>query len=313
MPYFSVWSCFWRTRFSCDNLQQWWLRNFMAGVKHTEQNTSTALHGTPGIEIAAEIHEVVLIFCILRELWKNYQLPNALSASKSRVLLPLPDKPPVRASAYSCGIFISLQSKRHGPKSLLHAGDMAENEWYKCQDYEQYSSQMMTAWKEKSLQRTHGLSQRQCGSTAQESHFEVKALTFMFNVVIPVPVTAGRPQRPILLLKTTLFFLFFMFKILVCLSTEVCFIKSFAQPEPPDSVCDESRAPTPGWTLQAMSKWWEIEQDWELQRLRCALWGVTRGDILRATIHCHRYMVREQAQISQEPKLDLFWNRQLSI
>lgn len=120
-------------------------------------------------------------------------------------------------------------------------------------------------------------------------------------------------EATILLLKTTLFFLFFMFKIFVCLSTEVCFMKSFAQPEPPDSVCDESRAPTPGWTLQAMSKWWEIEQDWELQRLRCALWDVTRGDILRATIHCHRHMVCEQAQISQEPKLDLFWNRQLSI
>lgn len=86
------------------------IKKFNGGVKHTEQNTSTALHGTPGIEIAAEIHEVILTFCILRELWKSYHLLNALSASKSGVLLPLPDKPPVSASAYFSGIFISLQS-----------------------------------------------------------------------------------------------------------------------------------------------------------------------------------------------------------
>lgn len=88
--------------------QKWWLRNLMGGVKHTEQNT-------PGIEIAAEIQEVILTFCILRKLWKNYHLLNAPSASKSRVLLPLPDKPPVSASAYFCGIFTRLQSKGHGP------------------------------------------------------------------------------------------------------------------------------------------------------------------------------------------------------
>lgn len=44
-----------------------------------------------------------------------------------------------------------------------------------------------------------------------------------------------------------------MSKILLCLSTEVGFINSFAQPETPlkpeTPFCDESRAPTPGWTL----------------------------------------------------------------
>lgn len=119
--------------------------------------------------------------------------------------------------------------------SLLHAGDMAENKWCKCQDYEQYCSQMTTAWKEKSLQRTHGFSQRQCGSTVQENHLEVQAFTFMFNIVISVPVTAGRPQSCLLRLPC---FFFLMSKILVCLSTEVCFINSFAQPETPDGVCD---------------------------------------------------------------------------
>lgn len=112
---------------------------------------------------------------------------------------------------------------------------------------------------------------------------EAEALTSVFNIVISVPVTSGRPQRPILLLKTTLFFSFsLMSKILVCLSTEVYFINSFAQPETPHSVCDESRAPIPGWTLQAMSKWWETEQDWVKQGAgqesvghRCALWSVT--------------------------------------
>lgn len=102
------------------------------------------------------------------------------------------------------------QSPEHGmvQTSLLHAGDMAENEWCKCQDYEKYCSQMMTAWKEKNLQRTHGFSQRQCGSTVQERHLEVQTFTFMFNIVISVPGTAGRPQRPILLLKTILLFFF---------------------------------------------------------------------------------------------------------
>lgn len=31
------------------------------GVKHNEQSTSTALHGTPGVGIAAEIHAIVLV------------------------------------------------------------------------------------------------------------------------------------------------------------------------------------------------------------------------------------------------------------
>lgn len=29
--YFSVWSCCWKISYSCDNLQQWWLRNLMEG------------------------------------------------------------------------------------------------------------------------------------------------------------------------------------------------------------------------------------------------------------------------------------------
>lgn len=93
--------------------------------------------------------------------------------------------------------------------SLLHAADMAEKEWCKCQDHEQYCSQMMTAWKEKSLQRAHGFSQKQCGSTVQESHLEVQAFTFMVNIVISVPVTAGGTQRPVLLKATLLAFFFF--------------------------------------------------------------------------------------------------------
>lgn len=46
---------------------------------------------------------------------------------------------------------------------------------------------------------------------------------------------------------------------------------------------------------------------------RCALWDLTRGDILRATIHCHRYVMCEKAQISLQPELKLFCNSQLSI
>lgn len=94
-------------------------------AKHTEQNTSTALYGTSRVGIAAESHAVALVkgFWCFEGIVRKRNLPSALSTSKSRVLVLLPDKPPVESF---CGIFSSLQSRRHGPS----ASDKAENDGY---------------------------------------------------------------------------------------------------------------------------------------------------------------------------------------
>lgn len=86
---------------------------------------STALYGTSRVGIAAESHAVALVkgFWCFEGIVRKCNLPSALSTSKSRVLVLLPDKPPVESF---CGIFSSLQSRRHGPS----ASDKAENDGY---------------------------------------------------------------------------------------------------------------------------------------------------------------------------------------
>lgn len=158
----AAWSCCWRMSYSCDNLQQGWLRNLMR-AKHTEQNTSTALRGTSRVGTAAEFHGVALV----KGFWCFEGIERKLPPAECPLYLQI-HSAVASARQTTCksfrGIFGSLHSRRHGP----NAGDQAEKDGCNVK----IMSTLFQPNDDCLERKTHGFSQKQFGTTVQENHFE---------------------------------------------------------------------------------------------------------------------------------------------